>query len=184
MGVLEVEEKLLGEDRSFRVVAGVLLGLGHGCIFDGIVLHQLLQWHHMVSQAGYPPDTIANLRFNVFADGLFHLATYGLVVAGILLLWQRARQPHLLWSARLLAGSLLTGFGAFNLIEGTINHQLLGIHHVNEIVPRDQWIWWDLGFLVWGAIMLVLGVILVRSPRAPDAGMRVTGRRGAPECGH
>ena len=29
--------------------AGFLLGLGLGGFFDGIVLHQLLQWHHMAS---------------------------------------------------------------------------------------------------------------------------------------
>ena len=33
-----------------RVVWGtVLLGLGLGGFFDGIVLHQILQWHHMES---------------------------------------------------------------------------------------------------------------------------------------
>lgn len=153
------------ENRAFPVAAGVLLGLGIGGFFDGIVLHQLLQWHHMVSDAGYPPDTVANLRINVLADGLFHAATYIFVVAGILLLWHRAQEPHHRWSGRLLAGSLLTGFGAFNLVEGTINHHLLGIHHVNENVARDLWIWWDLGFLVWGAIMLAGGIVLLRRHR-------------------
>ena len=49
------------------------------------------------------------------------------------------------------------GFGIFNLVEGVINHQLLGIHHVNETVPREQWSYWDIGFLVWGALMLIGG---------------------------
>ncbi|MCK1539441.1 DUF2243 domain-containing protein, partial [Bradyrhizobium sp. 176] len=35
--------------RSFPISAGVLLGLGLGGFFDGIVFHQLLQWHHMLS---------------------------------------------------------------------------------------------------------------------------------------
>lgn len=144
-------------------MAGVLLGLGLGGFFDGIVLHQLLQWHHMVSSAGYPPDTVANMRINVFADGLFHAATYVFVVAGILVLWRQARRPHFLWSGRLLAGSVLVGFGLFNLIEGVINHHILQIHHVNETVPRDQWIWWDLGFLASGGVMLIVGILVLRS---------------------
>ena len=54
------------------------------------------------------------------------------------------------------------GFGIFNLVEGIVDHHLLAIHHVNETVPREQWIYWDLGFLVWGAIMLIVGWILLR----------------------
>jgi uncharacterized membrane protein len=30
------------------------------------------------------------------------------------------------------------------------NSGLLGIHHVNETVAPAQWIWWGLGFLIWG----------------------------------
>ena len=70
------------------------------------------------------------------------------------------------WSGKLLAGTLLIGFGIFNLVEGIIDHHVLGIHHVNETVPRDQWIWWDLGFLIWGAAMLV-GRLAPAEERAP-----------------
>ena len=41
----------------FPLTAGVLFGLGLGGFFDGIVLHQVLQWHHMVSSA-YPPTSV------------------------------------------------------------------------------------------------------------------------------
>ena len=57
---------------------------------------------------------------------------------------------------------MLVGFGAFNLVEGIIDHQILGIHHVNETVPREQWIYWDLGFLAWGAAMVVFGWYLLK----------------------
>ena len=46
---------------------------------------------------------------------------------------------------------MLTGFGIFNLVEGIIDHHLLGLHHVNETVPPEQWLWWDLAFLASGA---------------------------------
>jgi len=54
------------------------------------------------------------------------------------------------------------GFGIFNLVEGIIDHHLLGIHHVNETVPHEQWIFWDVGFLIWGAVMLIGGWILLK----------------------
>ena len=57
---------------------------------------------------------------------------------------------------------MLAGFGAFNLVEGLVDHQLLGIHHVNETVRREQWIYWDLGFLAWGAAMVVGWYLLKR----------------------
>ncbi|WP_420392247.1 DUF2243 domain-containing protein [Acuticoccus sp.] len=148
---------------EFPIAAGILLGLGVGGFFDGIVLHQILQWHHMASSAGYPPDTMANLRLNVVLDGLFHVAAYAFTLAGLVLLWRSARRPHGPWPARLLAGTVLAGFGLFNLVEGTVNHHLLGLHHVNETVPEDHWIYWDIAFLVWGAAMLVAGALLTRS---------------------
>jgi uncharacterized membrane protein len=48
------------------------------------------------------------------------------------------------------------------VVEGIVDHHLLGIHHVNETVPREQWIFWDIGFLIWGAAMLIGGWLLLR----------------------
>jgi uncharacterized membrane protein len=150
-------------ERQFPTVAGIFFGLGLGGFFDGIVLHQILQWHHMVTSAGYPADSVPNLQLNTLLDGLFHAATYIFVVLGLVILWRRAHRNHLWWSGKLLTGSMLMGFGAFNLIEGIVDHHLLGLHHVNETVPPEQWIYWDIGFLVWGAAMLVGGLLLYRS---------------------
>jgi len=151
--------------RGFPVSAGILLGLGLGGFFDGIVLHQLLQWHHLLTDAGYPPDSVENLKINTFWDGLFHMLTYVFVALGLAILWRASRRMHLRWSGKLLAGTLLIGFGLFNLVEGIVDHQILGIHHVNETVPREQWIYWDIGFLAWGAAMLAGGLRLLRAGR-------------------
>lgn len=150
------------------VTAAILLGVGLGGFFDGIVLHQILQWHHMLSRS-FPSYTLGTLEINTFADALFHAATYVFVAAGVFLMWRAARRPGFQMSGRILVGGLLTGFGTFNLVEGVINHHLLGLHHVNETVLPHQWIWWDLGFLAWGAVMLVVGLVMLRSPvdRAP-----------------
>lgn len=149
----------------FSIPAGVLLGLGLGGFFDGIVLHQILQWHHMVTSAGYPPDTVENLMINTSLDGLFHAAAYIFVVLGLVTLWRTGRHGDFPWSGAAMLGSLLIGFGLFNLVEGVIDHQILGLHHVNETVPPAQWIYWDIGFLALGAVLLAAGVGLVRQAR-------------------
>lgn len=156
-------------DRRFPAAAGVLFGLGLGGFFDGIVLHQLLQWHHMLTSAGYPPDSLRNLQINILWDGIFHASTYIFVVSGLVILWRAAHRRHLGWSNQLLAGTMLIGFGAFNLAEGTINHHILGLHHVNETVPQGQWIYWDIGFLIWGAAMVLAGAWLVQRGRHATA---------------
>jgi uncharacterized membrane protein len=148
---------------AFPVASGILLGVGLGGFFDGIVLHQVLQWHHMLTSAGYPADSVSNLQLNTLWDGFFHVSTYIFVLLGLLILWRTAHRTHVRWSGKLLAGTLLMGFGLFNLVEGVIDHQLLGIHHVNETVLRNQWIYWDIGFLVWGALMLLGGWWLMRT---------------------
>jgi uncharacterized membrane protein len=162
---------------GFPVSAGILLGLGLGGFFDGIVFHQLLQWHHMVTSAGYPADSVANLEFNTLLDGLFHSATYLFVIAGIIVLWRHAHMVHERWPTRLLVGSMLMGFGIFNLVEGIVNHHLLGLHHVNETVARSEWMYWDLGFLIWGALMLAGGWYLLRSGKLRRAEMMKPGAR-------
>ncbi|KQP91886.1 DUF2243 domain-containing protein [Methylobacterium sp. Leaf117] len=149
----------------FPIAAGLLFGLGLGGFFDGIVLHQVLQWHHMVS-SWYPITSIENLERNTLWDGIFHSATYVFVVLGLFLLWRSAHPRHLRWSNRQFAGTLLMGWGLFNTLKGLIDHQILGVHHVNERVPPPQWLAWDLGFLAWGLVMLIVGFVLVRNARA------------------
>jgi uncharacterized membrane protein len=148
------------ETARFPLAGGLMLGLGLGGFVDGILFHQILQWHHMVTGAGFPDTSLSNLEFNTLLDGLFHAGTWVLTLGGLLLLWLGAQRGR--WGFRPLIGALLMGFGLFNLSEGTLNHLLLGIHHVNETVPPDRWLWWDLGFLVWGAVMLAAGYGLYR----------------------
>ena len=147
--------------RQCVVWGTVLLGLGLGGFFDGIVLHQILQWHHMVTSAGYPANAVANLELNTLLDGLFHTSTYIMTAVGIGLLWSATRLPYLRWPTLLLIGGLLVGWGTFNVVEGIVDHHLLGLHHVKEDSTNP--LAWDLGFLAWGAIMLVGGLALMRT---------------------
>jgi uncharacterized membrane protein len=148
----------------FPLLPALLLGLGLGGLLDGVVLHQLLQWHHMLS-SWYPVDSVANLRINTLWDGIFHSFTYVLIVTGVFLLWRAAQDHRFPWTRLQFAGALLCGWGAFNVAEGLVDHVLLGIHHVNETVPRAAWWWWDVGFLVVGALMIVGGLWLMRPRR-------------------
>jgi uncharacterized membrane protein len=155
----------------------VLLGIGLGGFMDGILLHQILQWHHMLTSAGYPSNSVENLKFNTFWDGVFHASTYLFVVASLVVLWRHARRLHFAWSTKLIVGTLLMGFGIFNLVEGAIDHQLLGLHHVRDDLGGP--LGWDLGFLALGAALVAVGLVLVRVARPDELDLRhdAVGRR-------
>jgi len=145
--------------RSPLIAAGIFLGLGLGGFVDGIVLHQILQWHHMLSSVR-PTKTVSDMELNMVWDGLFDAATWIMTVIGIVLLWRAGQRDDVPWSSKTFLGSILIGAGAFNFIEGIIDHQILGIHHVKS-GPNE--LAWDLGFLASGVILAVIGWILLRA---------------------
>lgn len=152
--------------------SGLLFGLGLGGFVDGIVLHQVLQWHHMVSSVdAYPVTTLAGLEVNTLADGFFHVVTWLLVLAGSvtsIFSWRQGRLPPT-WSFHV--GLVLTGWGVFNVVEGLVDHHLLEVHHVRDDLGAP--IGWDVGFLVLG-VALILGGWLLH-----QRGVRALARRGA-----
>jgi uncharacterized membrane protein len=148
-------------NRERLLAAGVLLGIGLGGFFDGIVLHQILQWHHLVSTPT-PPDTLENLQHNTFWDGIFHAATWVVTVAGVFVLMASGGARTQARGGRTLIGAMFAGWGGFNLVEGLVDHHILGLHHVK---PGPDEFLYDLGFLAWGAIMLVIGTALTRRRR-------------------
>ena len=152
--------------------SGLLFGIGLGGFVDGIVLHQILQWHHMVSSVGgHPMTTLAGLEVNTLADGFFHAATWLLVLAGSTTTVVAWRQGRLAPPWRLHVGLLLAGWGLFNLVEGLVDHHLLGLHHVRDDLGGP--LSWDLGFLASGVLLVAGGWALARRDgtpgRRPDA---------------
>jgi uncharacterized membrane protein len=144
--------------------AGLLFGLGLGGFVDGILLHQILQWHHMVSNVeAFPVTTVAGLEVNTLVDGFFHSITWMLVVAAsivTIVAWRRGRlAPN--WGFHF--GLVLVGWGIFNLVEGIINHQILQIHHVRDDLGGPTS--WDLGFLSFGVLLILGGWSLYRRGR-------------------
>ncbi|MGH3876979.1 MAG: DUF2243 domain-containing protein [Actinophytocola sp.] len=153
---------------------GTILGVGLGGFVDGILLHQLLQWHHMLSSTGtdnagvpaYSVDTVPGLRMNTVWDGVFHTFTWLAVLAGLGLLYARVTSARgRMWRSRVLWGWVLVGWGLFNLVEGVLDHHVLAIHHVRS---GPNQLWWDLGFLALGAVLVAAGWLL----RRPQAAMR------------
>jgi uncharacterized membrane protein len=155
---------------------GLLYGVGFGGFVDGILLHQILQWHHMVSDVDdYPTSTVAGLEANTLADGLFHVATWACLLAASVLAvsaWQRGRlAPN--W--RYHFGLMLIGWGIFNLAEGLVNHQILGVHHLRDDLGAP--LSWDVGFLVTGGLLVLIGWMVQRSgARALELHHRDAGR--------
>ena len=118
----------------------------------------MLQWHHMLSSTGaYPPTTVGGLQVNTLGDGLFHALAWVLTLGGLILL-VRAVGGGAPWSGRLLLGLMLAGWGTFNLVEGVIDHHVLGIHHVKADAPAL-----DLAFLAIGGLLLIGGLVLART---------------------
>ncbi|MFI7382876.1 DUF2243 domain-containing protein [Streptomyces sp. NPDC049813] len=159
---------------------GIVLGVGLGGFVDGILLHQLLQWHHMLTSTDsdrigvkyYPANTVSGLEMNTVWDGVFHAVCWVAVIVGLGILYARVtHHRRRVWASRVLWGWILVGWGLFNLVEGLLDHQIMGIHHVHGGPHR---IWWDMAFLLLGLLLVVGGHLLQRSgrpfdPDAPDA---------------
>lgn len=162
-------------DRSSRGITapGLLLGIGLGGLVDGILLHQILQWHHMLTDYGghasFPATTVPSLEDNTLWDGLFHAGTWMCTLVGILLLW-RAVNGGRHWGWRSLVGLMLAGWGLFNVVEGIVNHLILTVHHVRDDLGGP--LAWDIGFLVFGALLVLAGTALRGSDREGIAGLR------------
>jgi uncharacterized membrane protein len=144
---------------------GFVLGVGLGGFVDGILLHQILQWHNMGS-AVLPPETMEAMQRNMTWDGLFHAATWVVTFAGVWMLWSDRNRSAVTASA--FAGQMILGWGVFNLLEGVIDHHLLNLHHVRDLpmhMPAYDWTFLAVG----GVVLVVLGWALAR-PKGEGVG--------------
>jgi uncharacterized membrane protein len=147
------------------LVASTVIGLGMGGFFDGILFHQILQWHQMLS-SWVPPTDLVNAKVNMVWDGLFHAFTWSMTALGIGLLWRARKSADIPHPNSVFVGGVLLGWGAFNTVEGVIDHQILGIHHVH---PGSGQLGWDVGFIVVGLLFVAIGISLTRPGGAASA---------------
>ena len=141
---------------------GLMFGIGLGGFVDGIVLHQVLQWHHMVT-GERSVSTVAGLEVNTMADGFFHIGTWLVVLGASIVTVAFWRQGRLAPSWMFHVGGLLAGWGLFNVVEGLVDHQILGVHHVRDDLGGP--LSWDLGFLAFGVLLVGAGWLLMRRGR-------------------
>ncbi|MCB4820728.1 DUF2243 domain-containing protein [Roseicella aerolata] len=136
----------MAEERARGAWAAGLLGFALGGFFDGILLHQILQWHHLLS-GWIPGGTVELDRMHVSWDGLFHTAHYILLALGLALLWGRP--------GRVPAGWLAIGFGLWHVVDAVVVHWVLGLHRIRQDSPQP--LLWDLVFFGLGIAAIALG---------------------------
>lgn len=161
----------MDKGRREMVTASLVLGIGLSGFFDGIMLHQILQWHHLLSLV--PGETYQDIRTQIFADGAFHVLMYIVTATGLVLLW---RSRHVLGtqagSGWTVAGGGLLGFGIWNVIDVGLFHWVLGMHRIRINVPDPMA--YDVGWLViLGLVPMAAGWWLLR--RGPSGGHGVAG---------
>lgn len=138
------------------IVAAVTLGVGLSGFFDGILLHQVLQWHHLLSLV--PGAAFRDIGTQILADGLFHVAMYLVTATGIWLLWRRRDS---LGDYRTVVGGALVGFGLWNLVDVGFFHWVLGIHRIRINVPDPMA--YDLSWFIFlGMAPTIAGWLMLR----------------------
>jgi len=80
-----------GRNRRPLIAAGTTLGIGLGGFVDGILFHQFLQLHNLLTakyrKTGVDAATaVVNIEINMFWDGLFHTFTWTMTALGLALL--------------------------------------------------------------------------------------------------
>lgn len=133
--------------------AGLALGFGLGGFFDGILLHQILQWHHLLSGV---EEARQDLSVLLLADGLFHLLMYLVTAFGLWLMWRARRAFAAAGGDRRLIAHVLLGFGAWHVVDGVLSHWVLGIHRIRMDVA-DPLLWDVLWLVLFGLLPLIVG---------------------------
>lgn len=111
--------------RGYVFWTGILLGVGIMGFLDETLLHQLLQWHTFYWNT--------DQHGRILSDGIFHAFSTLLLLWGTFRLW-RGRAMWATSSRSALVAAILIGAGAFNLYDGIVQHAILHLHLVNELV--------------------------------------------------
>lgn len=151
------------------------LGFGLSGFFDGIILHQILQWHHLLS--AIQTGMLGNLRGQIIADGIFHGLMYVVTAIGLWLLFKSREELSYGQANRALMAHLLIGFGVWHILDAVFSHWITGIHRIRMGVdnPLTYDLWW---LAIMGLIPLAIGIALRRritdDNGPPPSGLRAT----------
>lgn len=138
--------------------AGLSIGFGLGGFFDGILLHQILQWHHLLSGIA---ATRQDVRLLILGDGIFHALMYVITGVGVWLLWRMRSRWNVSGADRRLLADVFTGFGVWHVVDAILSHWVLGIHRIRMDV--DNPLVWDVAWLaIFGLGPLIAAWVLRR----------------------
>lgn len=138
----------------------MVVGIGMGGFVDGIVFHQILQVHEMLSNKISATEYIGK-SINMFWDGVFHFFCMAVVLIGIILMWKLLSRKDVDRSGNLFGGGLLLGWGLFNIVEGVIDHQILKLDNVIELAANHNIA--NFTFLGVSIVMIIIGFLLVNT---------------------
>jgi len=153
-----------------------LLGFGASGFFDGILLHQVLQWHHLLS--ALPRSGAGDLRFQVMADGWFHAVMYLIALAGSWLLLRARPELGAAGAVRRLFSGFWIGLGVWHVLDAVLSHWMTGIHRIRMDSPHP--LAWDLAWvIVFGVLPLLAGWRMRRGNGPPAASSGIGGKGAA-----
>lgn len=131
------------------VMSGFLFGCGVAAsMIDLFIFHLGLQWHHFYD--------LSTTEVALAADGLFHAFGWFITVWGLFLLADVRRRAAVPW--RRWIGAVVAGVGFFQLIDGVVNHKVLGIHQVRYNVNLLPY---DVAWIGSAVLLLSIGIVIV-----------------------
>lgn len=128
--------------------SGFLFGLGLVVVFDGVVFHQLLRWHHFYDRS--------TTDIGLISDGLLHAFGWFATIAGLFLFADLHRR-HGVWFTRWWGG-VFFGAGLFQLYDGIIQHKLMQVHQIRYV---DNLIVYDVVWNVVAIALILAGMLLI-----------------------
>lgn len=131
-----------------------LAGFGLAGLFDSLVLHRLLGWHHLLTDR----LPAAPLHQHIRHDALFDAAMYAALIAGLIgALWLRKTIARI--NPRCVAGMALIGFGLWHVVDAVLVHWLLALHRIRPEAQSP--LLWDIGWLAtFGLLPLLVGLTM------------------------
>lgn len=146
--------------KRLAIAPGFLIGVAVAGFFDGIFLHQILQWHHMICVETHCVfTTVESLKQATFTDGIFHAVMWIVLLIGLGMLTVAIERGDS-FTTRRFWGTVVLGAGMFNVVEGIIDHHILQIHHV-RFGPTQAVL--DVGFLIVSAAIALIGWRMAQS---------------------
>ncbi len=135
------------------VLSGFLFGCGIAAsIIDLFIFHLGLQWHHFYD--------LSTHEIALLTDGIFHAFGWFITVWGLFLLADIRRRGGVNWKR--WVGAVVLGVGSFQLLDGVLNHKILGIHQIRYGVDL---LMYDVVWIGSAIVLMVIGWLVLRLTR-------------------